>query len=191
VLPQVPPISLLRLRHSNANVGVRQCGIVYCNSTNDCEKMATFLKSYARDQAAKTGKPRLWTVEAYHAKLDPQLRTKVQNDWSNDVTSVVCATIAFGMGINKPDVRFVVHFGLPKSLENYHQEAGRAGRDNRPAKCILYYAYGDYIKVRPRGWAKADRGDRGARGGVRRAVLWVSSYSRHSKAHGQPPAAKS
>lgn len=113
----------------------RQCGIIYCLSRKDCEKVCQHLQS----QAIKAG--------FYHGSLSSEERSATQIAWSNDEINVICATIAFGMGINKADVRFVFHYSIPKSLECYYQESGRAGRDGRPAECIIFYTYGDKSKA--------------------------------------------
>ncbi|KAG2450219.1 hypothetical protein HYH02_000320 [Chlamydomonas schloesseri] len=101
-------------------------GIVYCLSREDCESVASYLS--AADIAA----------EHYHAGMTPKQRTRVQNRWRDGEVAVVVATIAFGMGIDKADVRYVIHFSMSKSLEGYFQEAGRAGRDGLPSECVIY-----------------------------------------------------
>ncbi|XP_063216247.1 recQ-like DNA helicase BLM isoform X3 [Bacillus rossius redtenbacheri] len=114
----------------------RSSGIVYCLSRRECDKVADDLK-----------KDSIKAV-SYHAGLTDTVRSKVQTEWISDKVKVVCATIAFGMGIDKPDVRYVIHYSLPKSIEGYYQEAGRAGRDGEKADCILYYSYMDMHRIR-------------------------------------------
>ncbi|KAL8188794.1 hypothetical protein R6Q57_029549 [Mikania cordata] len=113
-----------------------ECGIIYCLSRKDCEKIALNLQEFGHKAAC------------YHGSMDPDKRATVQKMWSKDEINIICATVAFGMGINKPDVRFVIHHSLPKSIEGFHQECGRAGRDGQRSSCVLYYSYTDYIRVK-------------------------------------------
>jgi ATP-dependent DNA helicase RecQ len=109
-------------------------GIVYCQSRRGCESLAEHL-SRAGVEAA-----------AYHAGLTEKQRTRAQDRFLRDEVRVICATIAFGMGVNKPNVRFVVHHDLPKNVEGYYQETGRAGRDGLPADCLLLFRASDVAK---------------------------------------------
>jgi ATP-dependent DNA helicase RecQ len=109
-------------------------GIVYCQSRKTTERVAANLT----EDGVK--------ARPYHAGLTPKERTEHQELFLRDDVRVICATIAFGMGINKPNVRFVVHYDLPKNIEGYYQETGRAGRDGLPSECILLFSAGDVVK---------------------------------------------
>jgi ATP-dependent DNA helicase RecQ len=113
-------------------------GIVYAQTRAATEKLAEAL--------GKTGRP----TRAYHAGLEPHIRAKNQADFVASEDMVICATVAFGMGIDKPDVRFVAHAGLPKSIEGFYQETGRAGRDGDPSVAHLFWGAEDFAKARQR-----------------------------------------
>ena len=113
-------------------------GIVYAQTRAATEKLAEAL--------GRTGRP----TRAYHAGLEPEVRARNQADFVESEDMVICATVAFGMGIDKPDVRFVAHAGLPKSIEAYYQETGRAGRDGDPSVAHLFWGADDFARARQR-----------------------------------------
>jgi ATP-dependent DNA helicase RecQ len=112
----------------------RESGIVYCQARKTAESIATRLS----EDGIK--------ARPYHAGLTNEERTRHQELFLRDEVHVICATIAFGMGINKPNVRFVIHYDLPKNIEGYYQETGRAGRDGLPSECVLLFSAGDVVK---------------------------------------------
>ncbi len=131
VLPKARPyeqaLEFIRARE-------RECGIVYCASRKSAESVAERLTA-----DGIVAKP-------YHAGLEADERARNQELFLRDEVHVICATIAFGMGINKPNVRYVIHYDLPKNVEGYYQETGRAGRDGLPSECLLLYSPGDVVK---------------------------------------------
>ena len=149
---------VLRRHHKN------ETGIVYCTSRNDCEEVARQLCDEGIQAAY------------YHAAMEQQERKEAQERWMSDEVRVICATVAFGMGINKPDVRFVVHHSLPKSLEGYMQETGRAGRDGEAARCYLWYTYGDRQKIASM-IEKSEQGDMESKRQQHQQLLQMISYA--------------
>lgn len=133
VVPKEKPMALLL---AVVNRHRKESGIVYCFSKKETEEIAGELRKYGHN------------ARAYHAGFSAGVREKVQDDFLSGRVQVVCATIAFGMGIDKPDVRYVVHYDLPKTIESYYQETGRAGRDGRESECVLFYDPEEYGRVR-------------------------------------------
>lgn len=110
-------------------------GIIYCLSRKKVEEIAQLINVNG------------FKAAPYHAGLDPDVRMKNQDDFLNEEVDIIVATIAFGMGIDKPDVRFVVHYDVPKSLEGYYQETGRSGRDGLEGRCLMFYSHNDLNKL--------------------------------------------
>jgi len=115
---------------------IRECGIIYCLSRKGADEMASTLSSYG------------YSAAAYHAGMTPKQRSKVQEGFLNENLKIICATIAFGMGIDKSNVRWVIHNNLPKNIEGYYQEIGRAGRDGVPSQTIMYFNLRDLMVLK-------------------------------------------
>lgn len=121
---------LLKTRYLN------QSGIIYTHSIKDAEELCASLLNVDIK------------VRPYHASLDPNNRTRIHKKWLAGQIQAVVATVAFGMGIDKPDVRFVIHHTMSKSVENLYQESGRAGRDGKPAECLVMFRFQVSVKHR-------------------------------------------
>lgn len=142
-----------------------QSGIIYCFSRKQVDELSEELKY------------RKYSVRPYHAGLTDSERKKHQEEFINDDVQIIVATIAFGMGINKPNVRFVIHYDLPKNIESYYQEIGRAGRDGLRAHCLLLFGYGDINKINYFIDQKEDKERRIAKIHLNALIHYAESYN--------------
>lgn len=131
VLPKTSKFMVAEISELIKRKFYRKSGIIYCLCRADCERLATELCKHGIK------------AKPYHAGMSDSAREKEQREWMQDQFHVIVATIAFGMGIDKPDVRYVIHVSIPKSVEAFYQESGRAGRDGEPSYSYLFYSYGD------------------------------------------------
>ena len=114
-----------------------KCGLIYLRTTEECNAVAGKLQQLLLSST---------TISPYHAKLKSNKRAAVEREWQRGSINVLCATKAFGMGIDKSDVRFVIHYDMPDCIESYVQESGRAGRDGKPAYSVIYFCLSDKHK---------------------------------------------
>lgn len=142
----------------------KQSGIFYCLSQKDCETLHGSLKNYGITSAI------------YHAGMSDKARSESQRQWMANEVQVICATTAFGMGVDKADVRFVIHFCMPSSIEGYYQESGRAGRDGLPSYCAILYTYSDSTRQR-----RLIDGGEGNNNLYKRRKTIQSAHGRHEK----------